>query len=230
MQVDGYLLEIVRGAWLTLALAVASLVVASALGLAAALAKLSRRWALVVAANLYSTVIRGIPDLVLMLLIFYGGQSIANQLAQALGFEQGVDVNPFIAGVLTIGFIYGAYLSETFRGAFIAIAHGQSEAALAFGMSRTTLLIRILLPQMVRLALPGFTNNWLVMIKATALVSIIGLSDMMYRAKQASGATRSAFLYFVVTALIYLVITTLSLWLLRRLERHLSAGILRADF
>jgi arginine/ornithine transport system permease protein len=224
---DGYILNILGGAWLTVAVACGSLLVALLLGLVGAAAKLSGRRALVYGATLYTTVIRGVPDLVLMLLVFYGGQSAVNAIAGALDYEGSIDVDPFVAGVLTIGFIYGAYLTETFRGAILAISPGQAEAGVAFGMRRLTVWRRILLPQMMRLALPSLTNNWLVLTKATALVSVIGLGDMMYRAKQAGGATRSAFLYFLVAAGVYLLITTVSLVGLRALERRLNVGTRR---
>lgn len=226
---DGYVLSILAGAWLTVSVALGSLVVAVVLGLAGAAAKLSGRRLLVWSATLYTTLIRGVPDLVLMLLVFYGGQTIVNTIVERSGYDGNIDVNPFVAGVITIGFIYGAYLTETFRGAILAIPPGQAEAGAAYGMTGTGILWRIVLPQMVRLALPGLTNNWLVLVKATALVSIIGLGDMMYRAKQASGATRSAFLYFLLAASVYLAITTVSLFLLRRIERRFSLGVRHAE-
>jgi arginine/ornithine transport system permease protein len=226
---DGYLLSILGGAWLTLAVALGSLGVAVVLGLAGAAAKLSGRRLWVWSATLYTTLIRGIPDLVLMLLVFYGGQTVVNLVAERTGYSGNINVNPFVAGVITIGFIYGAYLTETFRGAILAIPRGQAEAGAAFGMSPVAILWRLILPQMVRLALPGLTNNWLVLVKATALVSIIGLGDMMYRAKQASGATRSAFLYFLLAALVYLAITSCSMIALRYLERRFSLGVRRVE-
>jgi arginine/ornithine transport system permease protein len=115
-------------------------------------------------------------------------------------------------------------MSETFRGAILAIPAGQAEAAQAFGMQRRHIFFRIILPQMVRYALPGFSNNWLVLIKATALVSLIGLHDMTYMAKQASAATRQPFVFLLFTALLFLVFTTLSLWGLRKLNERYSLG------
>lgn len=227
---NGYFLTILAGTTLTLSVALGSLLVASLLGLVGAIAKLSRNKPLVWAAETYSTVVRGVPDLVSMLLIFYGGQIGINALATAVGYEDNIDINPFVAGICTIGFIYGAYLSETFRGAIMAIPKGQSEAGVAYGMGNFRVFTRIVFPQMVRYAIPGFTNTWLVMVKATALVSIIGLKDMMYLAKQASGITRSAFTYYLFAAALYLVITTISLLLLRHLDRKFSSGVRRGEF
>ncbi|MGE0099472.1 MAG: ABC transporter permease [Hydrogenophaga sp.] len=224
----GYHASILQGALLTVGVSLAALVVAILLGLLGASAKLSGRPILVGLATAYTTLVRGIPELVLMLLIFYGGTIGLNKLLEAMGSRASVDINPFLAGMLTIGFIYGAYMTETFRGAILSIPKGQMEAGWAFGMSPLRTFLRITAPQMVRYALPGFTNNWLVLIKATALVSLIGLHEMTYLAKQASAATREPFTYFLFAAALFLVYTTISLWALRWLDRRFSMGVKRA--
>ena len=224
---SAYYGSILHGALLTMAVSLAALAVAVLLGLLGAAARLSGRRALRVPATLYTTVIRGIPDLVLMLLVFYGGSIGLNAVIETLGSELTIDIEPFTAGVATLGFIYGAYMTETFRGAILAIPKGQFEAAAAFGMSPGQVLLRITLPQMLRHALPGFTNNWLVLIKATALISLIGLHEMTYLAKQASAATRSPFAFFLFTAALFLVYTWLSLLLLRHLNQRYSLGVQR---
>ena len=222
---QGYLPGLLEGTFTTLAVAACSLAIAVVLGLAGAAGKLSRSRTARFLVGTYTTIIRGVPDLVLMLLVFFGGQTLVNALASELGHAEPIDVNPFVAGVATIGFIFGAYLTETFRGAIMAIPAGQREAALAYGMSRTQVLARITLPQMVRLALPSFTNNWLVLVKSTAIVSVIGLADMMNRAGQAAGATREPFTFYLAAAVIYLAITTVSLVALKSLEKRYSAGL-----
>lgn len=219
-----YYLAILNGSLLTVGVSLASLAVATLLGLLGAAAKLSGSRPLVWLAQLYTTVVRGVPELLMMLLIFYGGAMALNSLVELWGNQDGVDLDPFVAGVLTIGFIYGAYMTETFRGAILAIPKGQMEAAWAFGMGRLRTFVRITLPQMVRYALPSFTNNWLVLIKATALVSLIGLHDMTYLAKQSSAATREPFAFFLFTAAIYLIYTSLSLWALKRVSARYSLG------
>ncbi len=224
---SGYYLSILQGAGLTVLVSLASLLVAVALGFVGALAKLSRHRLAVALASLYTTLVRGIPDLVMMLLVFYGGTIGLNALLEAMGSTAVVDIEPFTAGVLTIGFIYGAYMTETFRGAILAIPKGQAEAARAFGMGGFKVFYRITLPQMVRYALPGFTNNWLVLIKTTALISLIGLQEMTYIAKQASAATRSPFVFFLFTAALFLIYTSASLWALRRLGERFSLGVRR---
>ncbi len=227
-MLHGFLPTLIEGTGITLAVAFLSLVIAVMLGLLGAAARLSKVPFLRGIATVYTTVIRGVPDLVLMLLIFYGGQLAINAAALSLGYENTLDIDPFVAGVATIGFIFGAYLTETFRGALLAIHPGQREAGLAFGMSRMKVFWRITFPQMIRLAIPGFTNNWLVLVKSTALVSIIGLTDMMHRAGMAAGATREPFTFYCAAAVIYLAITTVSLLGLGVLERRYSVGIRRA--
>ncbi|MEJ5128972.1 ABC transporter permease [Comamonas sp. MYb21] len=219
-----YFQSILMGSLLTVAVSLASAAIATVLGLLGASAKLSGRRPLVVLATVYTSIVRGIPELVMMLLVFYGGAIGLNTLLEKMGSESSVDLNPFVAGSFTIGFIYGAYMTETFRGAILAIPKGQMEAAWAFGMSPVKTFFRITLPQMVRYALPGFTNNWLVLIKATALVSLIGLQDMTYLAKQASAAAREPFIFFLFTAALYLVYTSVSLWALGRLNARYSLG------
>ena len=228
-MLHGYGSSILDGAWLTVNLALTSMALAVALGLVGAAFHLSPVKWLARLGEGYTTVIRGIPDLVLILLIFYGGQDLINRIALASGYTGYIDINPFIAGVCTMGFIFGAYLSETFRGAFMAIPAGQAEAGMAYGMSRTQVFWRILVPQMVRFALPGFTNNWLVLTKSTALISVIGLQDMMFKAKNAADATHEPFTFFLAVAVLYLMLTSVSLLVLRYLEKHFSVGIKAAE-
>jgi len=224
-SLHGYGPAIFQGTILTLEVSIASLFIAMMLGIFGALAKLSGARSLTLVAQIYTTVIRGIPDLVLMLLIFFGGQVFINQVGPAFGYEDYIDINPFIAGVSTIGFIFGAYMTETFRGAILAVSKGQLEAGTAYGMSAFMVFRRITLPQMVRHALPGFGNNWLVLVKTTALVSIIGLDDMVRKAGLAAGATRKPFTFYLVVAINYLLITSVSIYLLKYLERRYSVGV-----
>ena len=228
-MLHGYLPAILEGLGLTLRVSALSLAIACVFGLLGATAKLSASRAARWTAEVYTTLIRGMPELVLMLLIFYGGQIGINALAESQGWDY-IDVPPFLAGVLTIGFIFGAYLTETFRGAILAVPKGQAEAAVAYAMPRTVLLRRIVFPQMVRHAIPGFANNWLVMLKASALVSIIGLDDLVHRAGLAAASTRSPFTFYVTVALIYLCLTSVSIFLLSRLEVRYSLGVKKVQF
>ncbi len=224
-DLHGYGPSLLEGALLTLQVALISLALAVALGLLGALAKLSESRLARAAAALYTTIIRGVPELVMMLLIFFGGQMLVNHLAGWFGYQDYIDVNPFTAGVITIGFIYGAYMTETFRGAILAVPPGQLEAGYAFAMTRTQVFRRILLPQMMRHALPGLGNNWLVLLKTTALVSVIGLDDMVRKASLAAGATQRPFTFHLTVALGFLAFTTVSVLLLRWAEQRYSIGV-----
>ena len=219
-----YLPSLLEGAALTLGVALLSLAVAIVLGLAGCFAKLSRLRLLRWPAQWYTTVVRGIPDLVLVLLVFYGVPVIINNLFARFEMDVVVDPPPFVAGVLTIGFIFGAYLAEAFRGAYLAVPPGQREAALAYGMTPWQATRRVQLPQMLRHALPGVSNNWLVMIKSTAIVSVIGLHDLMQRGGQAAGNTKEPFIFYGAVALIYLGFTSLSELAFRWLEQRYSIG------
>ncbi|MGD1878099.1 MAG: ABC transporter permease [Kiloniellaceae bacterium] len=222
-----YMPRLLEGAVVTVEVAFVSLAIALALGLMTASAKLSKSRLARTVAGIYTTVIRGVPDLVLMLLIFFGGQIQVNNIGAYFGWDY-IDVDAFTAGTLTIGFIFGAYMGETVRGACMAVPVGLLEAGYAYGMSGRQVFLRILVPQMMRHALPGLGNNWLVQIKATALVSSIGLHDLVLNAGQAGGSTRLPFIFYLFVAFAFLVFTTLSIWALRWLEKYYSAGVRRA--
>ena len=215
---------ILEGMFLTIEVAILSLLIAIILGLFGALAKLSKYRTARIIATTYTTLIRGIPDLVLMTIIFFGGQILVNNIGDSMGWEY-IDISPFIAGTITIGFIFGAYMTETFRGGILAVSSGEIESAHAFGMSSWKIFYRITLPLMVRHALPGFGNNWMVLAKTSALVSVIGLQDMVYNASVAGGATRQPFTFFLVVAILFLCITGISDIGLRWANRRCSVGV-----
>lgn len=241
LDLQGYESAIVDGALITLQVALLSLLLAVFLGLLGALAKMAPyRWARSIA-TLYTTIVRGIPDLVLMMLLFFGGQMLLNNGLYASNewinewmtnsnpdhewvsyLPDYIEISPFIAGVLTIGFIFGAYMAETFRGAIMAVDRGELEAAKAYGMSGMMAFRRILFPQMIRHALPGFGNNWLVLLKTTALVSIIGLEDMVRVSSMAAGTTKMPFTFYMTVACIFLFFTAVSTGVLTLIERKFS--------
>ena len=204
----GFSQVILQGALVTLELALSSVVLAVLIGLAGAGAKLSSNRPLALVFEGYTTLIRGVPDLVLMLLIFYGLQIALNSVTDALGMAQ-FDIDPMIAGIITLGFIYGAYFTETFRGAYLAVPKGHIEAATAFGFSGGQTFRRIL--------------------KATALVSLLGLEDVVKATQLAGKSTWQPFYFAIVCGLIYLVFTTVSNGVLLLLERRYTVGVKRAD-
>lgn len=212
----------------TVQIALASLFFSVALGLIGAWAKLSANRTARALAGAYTTLVRGVPDLVLIMLVFFGGQVTLNAIGAATGLWDYLEVSQFAAGALTIGVIFGAYFTETFRGAILAIPRGQIEAGISIGMSRPLLFRRIVWPQMVRYALPGFGNNWLVQMKTTALVSVIGLQDLVYNAFAAGRSTDALFTFMAAAFVIYLGLTALSDLGLRALERRYSRGVQRA--
>lgn len=218
-----YLPLLARGWLVTISLALLALVLATVLGALGAAGRLSASPLARGLVFLYSTIIRGVPDLVLLLLVYFGGQRLINTTLGAVGVAP-VDLSPFFAGVLTIGFIYGAYLTETFRGAFLAVPRGQIEAASALGLRRWPLLRQVLMPQIIRAALPGYGNTWQVLVKSTAVVSVIGLQDLVGYANDAGKTTREPFVFFVAVLAGYLFITWASTRILALMERRAERG------
>ena len=228
LDLKGYGWMLWQGLELTILVGLGAMALALALGLLGAWGKLAKgrtgRWA----AGTYTTVIRGVPELLLILLVYYGVPTLIQDIAEGAGYDIIIDINPFIAGVITIGFIYGAFATEVFRGAFLAVPRGQIEAARAHGMGRALTFRRIILPQMWRFALPGLGNVWMVLIKATALISVIQLEELMRNADIAARATKLPFTFFFVASLFYLGITVVSMVVQRRAEVWANRGVRRA--
>jgi len=223
-SLGGFLPMLLHGFWVTLQLALLSLLLGLILGLLGAGAKLSRVRAWRLCAQVYTTLIRGVPDLLLMLLIFYGLQTGLSRLTSELGWAY-IDVDPFSAGVITLGFIYGAYFTETFRGALLAVPRGQFQAAKALGLTFRQSFVHVIFPQMMRFALPGLGNNWMVLLKATALVSIIGLADLVKVAQMAGKSSQQLLAFLLLAALVYLLLSSVSNAALRWLERRYGDGV-----
>lgn len=226
-NLEGYGLLLIEGAKLTIVVGAGAMVIAILLGLGAALCKLSRFKSLDLMAETYTTVIRGIPELVLILLVYYGAPTLIQDMVALLGKEVYVEIKPMAAGILTIGFIYGAFATEVFRGAFIAVPKGQIEAAHACGMGPLLTFRRILLPQMWRFAIPGLGNVWMVLIKATALVSVIQLPELMRNTDLASRNIHKPFTCYFAASLLYLAITVLSMVFQQWAEKKANRGIRR---
>ncbi|MDF3936035.1 ABC transporter permease [Pseudomonas citronellolis] len=226
-SLKGYGSILLDGTWMTVKLSICSLLLSVLLGLLGATAKLSGSKLLRFPATCYTTLIRGVPDLVLMLLIFYSLQTWLADLTDYMEWDY-IEIDPFSAGIITLGFIYGAYFTETFRGAILAVPRGQLEAASAYGLTRLQRFRFVLFPQMMRFALPGVGNNWMVLIKSTALVSIIGLSDVVRAAQDAGKSSYRLLFFLLVAGAIYLLFTTLSNIVLNALERRYATGVREA--
>ena len=224
-----YLPRLLYGAFLTLMVAIISFVLSFIVGMVMAQMRLSRlawvRWL----ASAYSSILRGVPELVWMLLLFYGIQMWLNQWIEFFGFGQ-IDINPFTAGVLVLTLIYGAYFTETIRGAIMAIPSGQLEAGIAYGMNKWQVFKRITFPLMMRFALPGIQNNWLALSKATAVVSIIGLEDVVRVAQQAGIVEHRSLLFNFLSAVVFLFLTLGSIALFRYLDRTYRKGIVEVRY
>jgi len=228
LDLKGYGWMLWDGLQVTLSVGVLALGIAIVMGMLGAWGKLSKSAVAQGAAGTYTTVIRGVPELLLILLIYYGIPTLIQDTLESFGYDIIVDVNPFIAGVITIGIIYGAFATEVMRGAILAVPKGQIEAAQAFGMSRLQVVRRVLLPQVWRFALPGLGNVWMVLIKATSLISVIQLPELLRNTDMGARATKLPFTFFFAAALIYLSITIVSMFAQQRMEAWANRGIRRA--
>jgi octopine/nopaline transport system permease protein len=220
--------ELLRGAVMTIAVALAAFALGQAFGLLGATAKLSGSRPLVAVAEVYTTIVRGVPELLVIYLLFFGSGGAIRWLASLLGVEGYFEPNAFTIGALAVGLVSGAYSTEVIRGAIQAVPAGQLEAARALGMRPGQVRRRILLPQMLRFALPGLGNVWQLTLKDTSLISVTALAEIMRTAHIAAGATRNPFVFYCAAAVLYLVLTTVSTYAFQRAERHANRGVRRA--
>lgn len=174
--------------------------------------------------ELYTTVVRAIPELVWILLLFFAGTDLINQLLLLLGREP-IDINGFVAGVCILGIVQGAYSTEVLRGAIRAIPQGQIEAARAYGMSPALLMRRITLPAMLPFAIPGLANLWLIATKDTALLAIVGVDELTQVTRNAGAATKAYFTFFIAAGALYLALTLASEVIIRKVERWARRGL-----
>lgn len=172
----------------------------------------------------YTTIVRAIPELVLIVMLFYAGSDIVNRFLMMLGFSP-IDINGLMAGIMVIGVVQGAYSTEVLRGAIKAIPPGQIEAGRSYAMGPWLLLRRITLPVMLPYAIPGLSNLWLIATKDTALLAVVGFTELTLATRQAGGATKAYFLFFTTAGLLYLIITLISNAIIRIVERRACEGM-----
>ncbi|KPX93760.1 Amino acid ABC transporter permease [Pseudomonas amygdali pv. mori] len=229
MNIDlhGFGPALAAGALMTVQLALSALCLGLILGLLGALAKTSPYKPLQWLGSTYSTLVRGIPELLWVLLIHFGTVNGMRALGKLFDIPD-LALSAFSAGVIALGICFGAYATEVFRGAILAIPKGHREAGLALGMSRSRILFKLVLPQMWRIALPGLGNLFMILMKDTALVSVIGLEEIMRHAQIAVGFTKQAFTFYVVAAFMYLGLTVLAMASMYFLEKRASRGFLRS--
>jgi polar amino acid transport system permease protein len=216
---EGWLDDIAYGAFITVSLALATLPLGLLVGFFVALAKQSSEPTLRLAGNIYTTIFRGLPELLTLFLVYFGAQIGFQSLIELFRPDAAMDVNSFIAGMVALGVVLSSYASEVFLSAFRAIPHGQYEGGYSIGLSKGQTMRLVVLPQLIRIALPGLANLWLVLLLNTALVSAIGLSDILRQAGIAARVTREPFLFFGVAVLFYLALAVLSSYGIRAIER-----------
>ncbi|KXF78773.1 ABC transporter permease [Paramesorhizobium deserti] len=216
---------LLMGALMTLCVTLAALLLGAVLGAIVAAAKLSQSRAIRTAGGVYTTIFRGVPELLIIYLVYFGGSSAVTAIGAYFGFEGFLGMPSFIAGALAVGLICGAYQAEVYRGAFLAIPKGELEAAEAIGMHRFLRFRRIIMPQVLRFAIPGIGNVWQLSLKDSALVSVTGLADLMRTSQVAAGSTRQYFLFFIAGGCLYLVLTSMSDRLFARAERRASRSM-----
>lgn len=218
--------ELASGLGITLSLALVTLPIGLALGFAVAAASVSGRPVPRTIALFFTTTIRGLPELLTLFIIYHGVGLLVSKILKWFDPEAGFfELSPFVAGAVALGLVFGGYSGEVLRGAWQALDKGQREAGQAIGMNRLQIFRLIELPQMLRLALPGLGNLWINLLKDTALVSVIALSDLMRIANVAVGATKKPFLFFLTVCLIYWVICIFFEWCIARMEQKANRGM-----
>jgi polar amino acid transport system permease protein len=216
---EGWGDDIARGVGVSLSLALATLPLGLVVGFLLALAKQSSEPSLRLSGNIYTTIFRGLPELLTLFLVYFGAQIGIQQAMRLFRPDASIEINSFVAGMIALGVVFSSYASEVFLSAFRAIPHGQYEGGYSVGLSKSQTMRLVILPQLIRIALPGLGNLWLILLKDTALVSVIGLADILRQTGIAARVTKEAFLFFGVACLLYLVLAILSSFAFSTIER-----------
>jgi polar amino acid transport system permease protein len=225
---SGYGDEFAQGMVTTLFISFSSYAIAISIGMLGAWAKLCHIKGLNRAGEVYTTVVRSLPELLLIFLIFYAGTRALASLLVGLGLVDSLEINPFAAVIVALGLIYGAYLTDVLRGGIQAVPKGQIEAAKAFGMHAPKRFVRILFPQMIRYAIPGLGNQWLNITKDSALVSVVAqVTDIMSVGRSAANSTKHFMFFFSATAVVFMIISGVSMFVFSRLEKRANRGVRR---
>ena len=216
--------ELFRATLMTIAVSITAMIIGFSFAAIFTPLKLSRYKSLNLIANFYTTVIRGVPELLVIYLFFFGGSGAIMFVASMFGYNEYIEINAFITGSFAIGIISGAYSTEVFRGAIQSIDKGQFEAAKVLGLNRFIQFYKIILPQMLRLAIPNLSNVWQITLKDTSLISVTGLVEIMRQSYIAAGSTRDPLFFYSFAAVLYLILTFVSMKLLNKLEIKYSRG------
>ena len=216
--------ELFRATLMTIAVSITAMLIGFSFAAIFTPLKLSKFKSLNLIANIYTTVIRGVPELLVIYLFFFGGSGAIMFVASMFGYNEYIEINAFITGSFAIGIISGAYSTEVFRGAIQSIDKGQFLAAKVLGFSKFKQFYKIILPQMLRLAIPNLSNVWQITLKDTSLISVTGLVEIMRQSYIAAGSTRDPLFFYSFAAVLYLLLTFLSMKLINKLEVKYSRG------
>jgi len=216
--------ELFRATLMTIAVSITAMIIGFSFAAIFTPLKLSKYKSLNLVANIYTTVIRGVPELLVIYLFFFGGSGAIMFVASMFGYNDYIEINAFVTGSFAIGIISGAYSTEVFRGAIQSIDKGQFEAAKVLGFSKFKRFYKIILPQMLRLAIPNLSNVWQITLKDTSLISVTGLVEIMRQSYIAAGSTRDPLFFYSFAAVLYLLLTFLSMKLINKLEVKYSRG------
>ena len=220
---EGWLDDIGYGVFITVSLAAATLPLGLAIGFGIALAKQSNEPTVRLAGNIYTTIFRGLPELLTLFLVYFGAQIGVQNIVRLVNPEATIEINSFVSGMIALGVVFSSYASEVFLSAFRAIPRGQYEGGYAIGLTKGQTMRLVVTPQLIRIALPGLANLWLILLKDTALVSAIGLSDILRQAGVAARVTKHAFLFFGLASLIYLALAIISSFGIHAIERAVGS-------
>ena len=216
--------ELFYATLMTIAVSITAMIIGFSFAVIFTPLKLSKNKFLNFIANSYTTIIRGVPELLVIYLFFFGGTGAVMYIASIFGYNEYIEINAFITGAFAIGIISGAYSTEVFRGAVQSIDKGQFEAAKVLGLSKFAQFFKIILPQVLRLAIPNLSNVWQITLKDTSLISVTGLVEFMRQSYIAAGSTRDPLFFYSFAAVLYLLLTYLSMKLINRLEIKYSRG------
>ena len=216
--------ELFYATLMTIAVAATAIFIGFFLASIFATFKLSKNKLLNLLGSFYTTVFRGVPELLVIYLFFFGGSGAVMFVAKIFGYDGYIEVNAFLTGAISIGIISGAYSTEVFRGAVQSIDKGQFEASKVLGFKKKIYFLKVIIPQMLRLALPNISNVWQITLKDTSLISVTGLVEIMRQSYVAAGSTRDPLFFYSFAGILYLLLTFLSLKIFNRLENHYGKG------
>ncbi|MGYP001286815304 len=216
--------ELFYATLMTLAVSITAMLIGFLFALIFTPLKLSKYKSLNLIGNFYTTVIRGVPELLVIYLFFFGGSGAIMYVASMFGYNDYIEINAFMTGAFAIGIISGAYSTEVFRGAILSIDKGQFEASKVLGIKKHIQFFKVVLPQMLRLAIPNLSNVWQITLKDTSLISVTGLVEIMRQSYIAAGSTRDPLFFYSFAAVLYLLLTYFSMKIINRLEIRYSRG------